>query len=143
MKVEIYDTGFEPWQEITSYQKQRPGRSGKFGATTVFIGSMRDMNAGAKISSMRLEHYPAMAKKHLQEIALQALNKWEILDVLILHRVGRVYPGDALVCVAVWSAHRAAAYAANRFIMENLKSEAPFWKQEQLQKTERWIEKNT
>ena len=142
MKIEIRDEKFDPWQEVTTYQEQYLGKHGKYGATAVFVGTMREMNEGEEVSSMYLEHYPEMAKKHLEQIAQAALNKWEILDVLILHRTGQVFPNDPIVCVIVWSAHRAAAYEANRFIMEDLKSKSPFWKKESLKGHERWVEKN-
>lgn len=143
MKVEIRDTIFDPWHEAQLYQKQYLDQRGNLGATTVFIGTMRDMNEGDKVSSMHLEHYPEMAQKHLEQIARQVLDKFEILDILILHRTGQIFPSDAMVCVVVWSAHRAAAYEANRLIMEDLKSKAPFWKKESLEEQDRWVEKNT
>ena len=115
----------------------------KYGATTVFVGTMRDMNEGDHVLSMTLEHYPGMTEKHLDDIAQQAKTQWELLDILIIHRTGRIYPNEPIVLVAVWSAHRAAAYEANRFIMEYLKSQAPFWKKEELQQGSRWVEQNT
>ena len=139
MKIEIRDTGFDPWQEVKKYQEQCLRRPGKFGATVMFVGTMRDFNAGEKIHSMNLEHYPEMTQKHLQKIAQEAARQWEILDVLLLHRSGQVFPNDPIVCVAVWSAHRAAAYEANRFIMEDLKSKSPIWKKEHLEAQERWL----
>ncbi len=143
MKVEIREKMFDPWHEALAHQEQHLGQQGKYGATTMFVGTMRDMNDGDEVSEMHLEHYPEMTQKHLEQIAQKALKKFEILDVLILHRVGQVFPNDPIVCVVVWSAHRAAAYEANRFIMEDLKSKAPFWKKENLKEQERWVEKNT
>lgn len=142
MKVEIRDSQFDPWQEAKSYQDQLANK-GKYGATTMFVGTMRDINEGDEVISMHLEHYSEMTKKHLEQIAQNTLDKFEILDVLILHRVGQVLPNDPIVCVVVWSAHRAAAYEANRFIMEDLKSNAPIWKKESLKEEQRWVEKNT
>ena len=142
MKVEIRETMFNPWNEVQSYQEQL-GQRGKFGATNIFIGTMRDTNEGDEISSMRLEHYPEMTQQHLEKIAQNALNDFQILDILILHRVGEVLPNDPIVCVAVWSEHRSASYDATRYIMEDLKYSAPFWKKEKLSKSERWVEKNT
>ncbi len=133
---------FDPWQEVSSYQGQRV-QQGKFGATTIFIGTMRDFNEGQEVTSMCLEHYPEMTKKHLEEIANNAIQKYDIQDVLIIHRVGQIFPNDPIVCVAAWSTHRAAAYDANRFIMEDLKAKAPFWKKETLIEEERWLDKNT
>lgn len=143
MKVEIRESMFDPWKEAQIYQEQRLNQQGKFGASTMFVGTMRDMNEGRDVVEMHLEYYPQMTQKHLQKIAQDALNKYEILDVLILHRSGQIFPNDPIVCVVVWSAHRAAAYEANRFIMEDLKSKAPFWKKESLQGEVRWVEKNT
>ena len=143
MKVEIRETMFDPWQETQAYQMKHLGLSGKIGATVMFIGTMRDINNGDEVDSMHLEHYPEMTQKHLEQIAQEALQQFEIKDVLILHRIGEISPNDPIVCVTVWSAHRAAAYDANRFIMEDLKSIAPFWKKEFLKENERWVEKNT
>ena len=146
MKVEIRESQYDPWQEACAYEEQCL-RKGEHGAKSIFVGSMRDMNEGDSVTSMVLEHYPEMTKKHLEQIAATALDKFEILDVLILHRVGEVFPSDPIVCVVVWSIHRGPAYDANRFIMEDLKSKAPFWKKETLdttkEKNERWVEKNT
>ena len=139
MKVEIREQVFNPWQEVQAYQDLHVNQAGKFGATAMFAGSMRDMNEGKEVIEMYLEHYPEMTQQHLEKIAQLALHKWEILDVLLLHRVGQVFPNDTIVCVVVWSAHRAAAYAANRFIMEDLKSKAPIWKKETLTEKERWV----
>lgn len=118
--------------------------AGKFGATSVFVGSMRDFNQGDGVDSMYLEHYPGMTEKQLRRIVEQAQSQWRILESLVIHRVGLVKPEDALVVVAVWSAHRGDAFDASRFIMENLKSRAPFWKKERLASgAERWVDKNT
>lgn len=139
MKVEIRNTVFDPWQEVLSYQEQCLRKPGKFGATAVFVGTMRDFNEDDEICSMHLEHYPEMAQKHLLQIVHDAAKRWDILDILLLHRIGEVFPNDPIVCVAVWSAHRAAAYEANRFIMEDLKSKAPIWKKEHLKTEVRWV----
>ena len=142
MKVEILDSIFDPWQEVKNYQERHLNKPGKFGATAIFVGTMRDFNAGDEVRSMYLEHYPEMTQKHLRQIAQEAADRWEILDVLLLHRTGQVFPNDPIVCVAVWSAHRAAAYEANRFIMEDLKSKTPIWKKEHLKIQERWVAGN-
>lgn len=143
MKIEIRSEPFDPWREIVNHQKSYTAMQGKYGATAVFVGSMRDLNEGDPVLSMNLEHYPGMTEAHLHNIGEQALEKWDIQDILILHRTGMVNPGDPIVLVVVWSAHRAAAYEANRFIMEDLKSKAPFWKKEMLAGSERWVDKNT
>jgi molybdopterin synthase catalytic subunit len=92
---------------------------------------------------MVLEHYPGMTEKHLEKICEQARTRWELNDSLIVHRVGELHPGDPIVLVAVWSAHRKAAFEASRWLMEELKTQAPFWKKEQLADASRWVEKNT
>ena len=143
MKVEIKESQYDPWDEACSYENAH-FRKGEHGAKSIFVGSMRDMNEGDSVASMTLEHYPEMTQNHLESIATDALNRFDILDLLILHRVGEVFPGDPIVCVVVWSTHRRDAYDANRFIMEDLKSKAPFWKKETLDtENNRWVEKNT
>ena len=142
MKVEIRNSSFDPWHEVHSHQEQHLNKPGKFGAMAMFVGTMRDFNGGDEICSMYLEHYPEMTRKHLLQIVQEATDRWEILDVLLLHRTGQVFPNDPIVCVAVWSAHRAAAYEANRFIMEDLKSKTPIWKKEHLKTQERWVTGN-
>lgn len=104
---------------------------------------MRDFNDGARIHAMTLEHYAGMTERHLAGICREASERWSIFDVLIVHRTGEVRPGDPIVLVAVWSAHRAAALEACRFLIEDLKTRAPFWKKETLDAGARWVEKNT
>jgi len=142
MRVEVRERGFDPWSELTDHQ-QGVGFAGQFGATAVFVGTMRDMNEGDAVRSMTLEHYPGMTERHLDGLARGAAERWDLLDALILHRVGVVRPSDPIVLVAVWSTHRAAAFDACRHIMEELKSRAPFWKKESLERGERWVEHNT
>ena len=144
MLIEITDQPINPWQRIEAYQQQHVALAGKHGATAVFVGSMRDFNEGDDIVDMQLEHYPGMTEKYLQGIVEVALQRWNLLDVMILHRVGAIRPNDTIVVVAVWSAHRAEAYEANRYLMEILKAQAPFWKKETLADgAMRWVEKNT
>lgn len=143
MQVQLREHEFDPWHEVADHQARRLDAVGKYGATVVFVGTMRDVNEGDAVSSMTLEHYPEMTERHLRAIAEKAMSQWDIIDVLILHRVGEVIPDEPIVLVAVWSAHRAAAYDANRFIMEDLKSKAPFWKKEQTASGARWVERNT
>jgi molybdopterin synthase catalytic subunit len=104
---------------------------------------MRDVNEAAAVHAMTLEHYPGMTERHLQRITEEAMGRWDIIDILVLHRVGELRPGDPIVLIAVWSAHRAAAFEACRFLIEDLKSRAPFWKKERLDTGFRWVEKNT
>ncbi|HDR1022814.1 TPA: molybdopterin synthase catalytic subunit MoaE [Pasteurella multocida] len=110
------------------------------GATVIFVGKVRDLNLGDEVSSLYLEHYPAMTEKALNEIVAQAKTRWDIQRVSVIHRVGLLQTGDEIVLVGVSSAHRGDAYQANEFIMDFLKSRAPFWKKEQTNKGDRWIE---
>lgn len=110
------------------------------GATTIFVGKVRDLNLGDEVSGLYLEHYPAMTEKALREIVEQAKQRWDIQRVSLIHRVGQLNTGDEIVLVGVSSAHRGDAYAANEFIMDYLKTKAPFWKKERTPQGERWIE---
>lgn len=141
MKVEICADPFDPWSYLAQYQRGRA--TGSYGATVVFVGSMRDCNQGDLVLGMDLEHYPGMTERYLEKIARQAAQRWELIDTLIVHRVGHLCPGDPIVLVAVWSAHRQAGFEASRYLMEELKSRAPFWKKEQLEDGSRWVEQNT
>jgi molybdopterin synthase catalytic subunit len=110
------------------------------GAVATFLGFVRDRNDGAAVSGMTLEHYPGMTEKALEEICREAHSRWDILDAAIVHRVGALQPGEAIVHVAVSSAHRGEAFAACEFIMDYLKTRAPFWKKEATAGGERWVE---
>ena len=110
------------------------------GATVIFVGKVRNLNLGDTVSSLYLEHYPAMTEKALKEIVEQAQTRWDIQRVCVIHRVGLLKTGDEIVLVGVSSAHRGDAYHANEFIMDYLKTRAPFWKKEQTEQGERWIE---
>jgi len=143
--IKITSSEFEPYRELEQYQLQQKAQlSGKQGAANVFVGTMRDFNDGESVKGMTLEHYPEMTEKQLEHVLADAKKQWPVLDALVIHRVGDVFPDDVLVLVAVWSAHRGAAFDACRFIMEALKSRVPFWKQEILNDdTRRWVAKNT
>ena len=143
MAVEIREQAFDPWQLLSQYQTCSPHLTTNCGATAVFVGSMRDVNEGDRVHHMSLEHYPEMTDRTLRKICDDATARWGLLDVLVVHRVGELDPGDPIVLVAVWSAHRAAAFEASRHIMEALKSTAPFWKKEMLDDGSRWVTKNT
>ena len=143
MLVELRGKNFDPWQEIQQFQNSHPELAGKFGATSIFVGTMRDFNEGADVSAMTLEHYPAMTQKYLEDISSEAMKKWDILDTLIIHRYGEIKPDDAIVLLAVWSAHRAESFQACRYLIEELKTRAPFWKKEKTGKETRWVKKNT
>ncbi|MGR3808417.1 molybdopterin synthase catalytic subunit MoaE [Pasteurella testudinis] len=110
------------------------------GAVVLFIGKVRDMNLGDSVQTLYLEHYPAMTEKALRDIVQQACQRWELQRVQLIHRIGKLHTGDEIVLVGVSSAHRGDAYHANEFIMDYLKTQAPFWKKELTDKGERWIE---
>lgn len=118
----------------------RSAGQGDVGAIVSFIGLVRDMNDGDVINALTLEHYPEMTEKSLQAIELEAKTRWDIVDSLIIHRVGTLKPQDQIVLVAVTSAHRGDAFKACEFIMDYLKTSAPFWKKEATNQGERWVE---
>ena len=143
MTVEILDRAFDPWHYLAEYRNKGAQRTGQFGATAVFVGTLRDFNQDEPVQGMVLEHYPGMTESYLEKISREAGRRWALMDSLIVHRVGELLPGEPIVLVAVWSAHRKAAFEASRYLMEELKSKAPFWKKEQLQEGARWVERNT
>jgi molybdopterin synthase catalytic subunit len=110
------------------------------GAVASFVGVVRASNDGAHVHAMTLEHYPGMTEKALEDICAQAAARWDLLDTLVIHRVGALEPGDRIVLVGVSSAHRGEAFAACEFIMDYLKTRAPFWKREQTSEGARWVE---
>jgi molybdopterin synthase catalytic subunit len=142
--VELRGQPFDPWQELARQEAaQRACYPGGAGAAAIFVGSVRDLNEGEAVHALVLEHYPGMTERQLEAIAREALNCWELVDLLVLHRYGELTPGDPIVLVAVWSAHRAEAFAACRYLIEELKSRAPFWKRETLPTGSRWVTYNT
>ncbi len=147
-KIEIFeqafDQPFDPYQAQKSYQEESMQGKTNYGATANFIGTMRDFNEGDDVVAMELEHYPQMTEKQLNAIIDRAEEQWPIQNTLIIHRVGKILPAEPIMLVAVWSAHRAAAFDACRYLMEELKHRAPFWKKESLATGDsRWVEKNT
>ena len=139
MEIKILTEPFDPWRELTDYVRHRISSRARFGALSVFVGSMRDHNQGDTVESMQLDHYPEMTQASLEDLARRAMTEDKVGDVLLLHRVGKILPAEPIVLVAVWSEHREAAYTANRKIMEELKRKAPFWKKERLADGERWV----
>ena len=109
MTVEILDKPFEPWSRLAEYAPGGAGGAGAIGATAVFVGTMRDFNDGESVEGMFLEHYPGMTEAYLEKISDEAAARWDLVDSLIVHRVGELLPGEPIVLVAVWSAHRKAA----------------------------------
>jgi len=135
VQTEDFDAGFE----INQLRKARKD----VGAVVSFVGQVRDINEGDEVSQLTLEHYPGMTEKSLEAIVTQAKSRWNIIDVLIIHRVGTLQPSDQIVLVAVSGGHRGEAFAACAFVMDYLKTEAPFWKKEVTQSGERWVEAKT
>jgi len=148
MNISLTDQAIDPWQTLQNYQTSQQQLHGKHGAMVTFIGSMRDLNEGAAVRSMYLEHYPAMTQKHMEKIAEEARKRWDILDLMMLHRFGNISPNDTIVVLAVWSAHREEAFAACRYLIEELKRRAPFWKKETLARDDnnhlssRWVKQS-
>ena len=137
MTIHIQTEDFDLSQELTS---MRLAGQGNVGAIVSFIGLVRDMNEGDTINTLTLEHYPEMTEKALLNIENEAKTRWDIIDSLIIHRVGKLKPLDQIVLVAVTSAHRGEAFNACEFIMDYLKTSAPFWKKEATNQGERWVE---
>lgn len=142
MPVKICSHPFDPWKETQAHQHTQL-EQGKYGATASFVGTMRDFNQGDDVTHMTLEHYPAMTERHLAAICDEAKQRWQLLDCLIVHRVGDIHPNDPIVLTVAWSAHRKEAFEACRYLMEELKTRAPFWKKESLSSGHRWVDKNT
>jgi len=143
MKVVIQEAAFDPWKEVSTYQDENIG-AGKHGASVTFVGSMRDFNDGVEgLSQMYLDHYPGMTEKHIEKVIQDALDKWDVIDAMVVHRVGLISPNDAIVLVVVWSEHRAMGFDACRFIINDLKHRAPFWKKEANEHGDRWVEGNS
>jgi molybdopterin synthase catalytic subunit len=134
--IRIQEGDFDLSSEITSMRKGDP----RVGAVVSFLGTVRDMNDGSSVKGMTLEHYPGMTEKALQEILDQAKSRWDLYQTLVIHRVGLLLPEDQIVMVAVTSAHRVEAFAACEFIMDYLKTAAPFWKKEDTAEGGRWVD---
>ena len=136
MAVRIQTADFDAGAEIAALRRGNP----KVGAVASFIGVCRDANDGDSVSKMTLEHYPGMTEKALEKIVDEAKQRWKVMDVLVVHRVGELKPADQIVLVVVTGAHRGEAFAACEFIMDYLKTQAPFWKKEQTPGGSRWVE---
>lgn len=132
VQTQDFDTGFE----ISQLRNARKD----IGAVVSFIGQVRDLNEGDTVSQLTLEHYPGMTEKALEAIVNQAQSRWDIFDALVIHRVGTLQPTDQIVLVVVSSAHRGEAFKACEFIMDYLKTEAPFWKKEVTNQGEHWVD---
>ena len=136
MKILVQADAFDLGTEVDA---MRQGRT-DIGAIASFVGLARDINEGSGVAAMTLEHYPGMTEKALAALVDEASARWALLDVTVIHRIGRLLPGDPIVLVAVASRHRGEAFAACEFIMDYLKTQAPFWKKEQTAAGARWVE---
>jgi len=132
VQVEDFDLG----AELARLRAGQPG----LGAVVSFVGTVRDMNDGSEVSEMELEHYPGMTESALADIVAQANARWPLLGALVIHRVGPLMPLEQIVLVACGAAHRGEAFAACEFIIDYLKTDAPFWKKEQTPEGARWVD---
>ena len=134
--VRVQAAPFDAGREIAALTEGRRD----VGAVATFVGLVRELSEGAAVSRMTLEHYPGMTERALADICDEAARRWELIGARVVHRVGPLEPGDAIVLVAVASAHRGEAFAACEFIMDFLKTRAPFWKKEETPTGPRWVE---
>ena len=141
MTAKLLDRPFDPRQELA--QAEAGLAAGEHGACVSFVGTMRDYNLGDNVLSMSLEHYPEMTQRFLDAICREASQRWNLSHCLIIHRFGEIKPGDPIVLTAAWSGHRAEAFDACRFLIEELKARAPFWKKETTDAGDRWVHDST
>jgi molybdopterin synthase catalytic subunit len=140
MPVRVQTEDFDLSREVALLRAAQGEQGTKIGAIASFVGTVRDVNDGTGVSALTLEHYPGMTERALEEIVSQAKARWDIIDALAVHRVGTLAPGDQIVLVVTLSAHRGEAFAACEFIMDYLKTQAPFWKKEATPQGSRWVE---
>ncbi len=136
MPVRVQTEDFDAGAEIAALRRGNP----KVGAVASFVGVVRDLNDGDSVGRMTLEHYPGMTEKAIEAIVAEARSRWDLIDVTVVHRVGELKPTDQIVLVVVASGHRGEAFAACEFIMDYLKTRAPFWKKEETPQGSRWVE---
>ena len=136
MPVRVQTDDFDLSEEVRRLRAGRP----EVGAVVTFVGTVRDINDGTSVAEMELEHYPGMTEKALEDIIARAKERWQLVDALVVHRVGPMRPEEQIVLVVTLSAHRGEAFAACEFIMDYLKTEAPFWKKEQTPEGARWVD---
>lgn len=135
-EVRVQKEDFDLTTEVARLRADNP----RVGAVVTFVGAVRDMNEGASVAEMELEHYPGMTEQSLQKIVEEACTRWPLAGALVIHRVGPLKPMEQIVLVAVSSAHRGEAFAACEFIIDYLKTDAPFWKKEQTPEGARWVD---
>ncbi len=136
MPVRVQQEDFDVGAEIAKLRAGNPG----VGAVASFVGVVRDLNEGDAVATLTLEHYPGMTEKSLEEIVSRAQERWDIYDALVVHRVGTLKPLDQIVLVVVTSAHRGESFKACEFLMDYLKTRAPFWKKEVTPEGARWVD---
>ena len=136
MPVRVQVEDFDVSRELAAL---RAGDA-RVGAVAAFIGTVRDVNEASTVAAMTLEHYPGMTEKALAAIVDEAKSRWDIIDALVIHRVGELRPADQIVLVGVTGAHRGEAFAACEFIIDYLKTRAPFWKKEATPSGSRWVD---
>lgn len=139
MAVRVQSEDFDAGVEISRLRLSDPG----IGAVAAFVGQVRDINDGSGVDTLTLEHYPGMTEKALAAIIEQAGQRWGFHDALIIHRIGTLQPLDQIVLVVVAGSHRGECFAACEFMMDYLKTEAPFWKKESTHEGERWVDART
>ncbi|MFN0162247.1 MAG: molybdopterin synthase catalytic subunit MoaE [Burkholderiales bacterium] len=140
MPARVQKQDFDLTHEVAQLRAAQGERARAIGAIATFVGTVRDHNEGDGVAAMTLEHYPGMTERALEKIIAEARARWDIFDALAVHRVGQLFPGDQIVLVVALGAHRGEAFAACEFIMDYLKTEAPFWKKETTSGGERWVE---
>lgn len=140
MVVRLRDKALDPWLEIGRHHGQL-GHPGKMGAVSTYVSTVREVNRGARIQAMTIEHYPGMAEKYLKAISEEAVQQWELVDNLIIHRYGSLLPYEPVMVVAVWAETWEDATEACTYIIEEVKEKAPFWAKETLDDRYRWVEK--
>ena len=136
MTIRVQTEDFDVSAEIAALRSGNP----KVGAIATFVGTVRDLNEGSGVATMTLEHYPGMTERALEKIVAAAKERFDIFGVTVIHRVGELKPQDQIVLVIVTSAHRGESFKACEFVMDYLKTEAPFWKKEATPQGERWVE---
>ncbi|MCK9983753.1 MAG: molybdopterin synthase catalytic subunit [Azoarcus sp.] len=136
MTVSVQAEDFDVGAEIAALSAER----NEVGAVATFVGLVRDVSGGSSVGAMTLEHYPGMTEKSLEEIVEQACTRWSLHGVRVIHRFGRLEPGDRIVFVGVAGAHRGETFAACEFIMDYLKTRAPFWKLEETPEGAHWVD---
>lgn len=134
--IRVQEQSFDVGAEYAAIKKDRTD----IGGIAMFVGTVRDVNVEQGVSAMTLEHYPGMTEKALAEIEAEALRRWPLDKTLVIHRYGRMLPGEDIVLVICCSAHREAAFDACRFLMDWLKTKAPFWKLEEGDNGASWVE---